>query len=186
MINHRVQGKVDPQGHMETTSPRFNSNAASIFQFSPPVRSAHPHAQRSAPTCRRLRRPHVTCGAPAQSSASAGQEKSMRAANGAVIGNARPVLRHPRDSVHPDFYTARAVRDIPFKTPRKIGALHRRRSISHAGKADIMLGRAPQKQKRRLRPPRGGFLPAVKRSPRPHEVPRRDCRKFTEKFFRII
>ena len=96
---------------METTSLRFNSNAASIFQFSPPCEmcaSARakkrgpldtqtnlysgraPHARRSAPTCRRLRRPHVTCGAPVQSTASAGQEKSMRAANGAVIGNARP------------------------------------------------------------------------------------------------
>ena len=135
MINHRVQGKVGPQGHMETTSPRFNSNAASIFQFSPPlwearIRTVHGVGRTGEKYARRQRRRHRKCPT---------------------------VLLYPWDSVHPDFYTARAVRDIPFKTPRKIGALHRRRSISHAGKADIMLGRAPQKQKRRLRPPSRRF-----------------------------
>lgn len=171
---------------METTSPRFNSNAASIFQFSPPCgkrasarakKRAYVSPASAAPCDVRRARTVLGVGRTGEKYARRQRRRHRKCPT---------VLRHPRDSVHPDFYTARAVRDIPFKTPRKIGALHRRRSISHAGKADIMLGRAPQKQKRRLRPPRGGFLPAVKRSPRPHEVPRRDCRKFTEKFFRII
>ena len=135
MINHRVQGKVGPQGHMETTSPRFNSNAASIFQFSPPCgkrasarakKRAYVSPASAAPCDVRRARTVLGVGRTGEKYARRQRRRHRKCPT---------VLRHPRDSVHPDFYTARAVRDIPFKTPRKIGALHRRRSISHAGKA---------------------------------------------------
>ncbi len=148
MINHRVQGKVGPQGHMETTSPRFNSNAASIFQFSPPCgkrasarakKRAYVSPASAAPCDVRRARTVLGVGRTGEKYARRQRRRHRKCPT---------VLRHPQDSVHPDFYTARAVRDIPFKTSRKIGALHRGRSISHMGKADIMLGNAERLRNR--------------------------------------